>query len=69
MSTSQQREAVARLVTYCDCLIQRGKLPSLDELNLRHFTNEVCAAFDMAPCEDRLEAELLAIRQIMEKAS
>lgn len=47
METNQQREAVARLTTYCEQMIARGKLPALDETNLRAFVNETCAAFEM----------------------
>lgn len=66
MHTGRQREAVAKLTTYCEALIQRGKLPMLDEVNLRNFVNETCAAFDMAPIYER---QLDAVRAEMEKAS
>lgn len=63
---TKQREAVANLTTYCERMIARGKLPMLDEVNLRSFVNEVCAAFDMAPVYDR---QLEVVRIEMEKAS
>lgn len=60
------REAVAKLCTYCERMIQRGQLPILDEMNLRNFVNEACAAFDMAPVYER---ELEVARIEMEKVS
>ena len=65
MTPNQQRAAVARLVTYCETMVQRGQLPTLDETNLRHFINEACTAFEMAPCQDRLEQDLEIIRKAM----
>lgn len=53
MNISDQRIAVANLVTYCERMIDRGHLPALDETNLRYFVNETCTAFDMAPVRDR----------------
>ena len=53
MNASDQRAAVARLTSYCEQMIERGKLPALDEMNLRYFVNETCTAFDMAPVRDR----------------
>jgi hypothetical protein len=53
MNASDQRIAVANLVTYCERMICRGHLPALDETNLRYFVNETCTAFDMAPVQDR----------------
>ena len=64
MSPNQQREAVARLCTYCETIIWRGKLPMLDEMNLRIFVNEACSAFGMAPVYDR---QLEAVRIEMER--
>lgn len=69
MTPSIQREAVARLTTYCENLISRGRLPQLDELNLRTFVNETCTAFGMAPVRDSYERDLDAVSEIMEKAS
>ena len=69
MNPHFQREAVARLTTYCERMIQRGKLPMLDEINLRTFVNEVCNAFDMALVQDRFEADLDVIRKCMERMS
>jgi hypothetical protein len=65
MNTATQREAVAKLATYCERMIQRGKLPLLDEMNLRTFVNEACTAFNMAPVQDRLEQDLQIIREVM----
>jgi hypothetical protein len=67
MPDNQQRAAVAKLATYCENMIARGKLPMLDEMNLRNFVNETCAAFDMPLVQDRLEQDLQAIRQCMER--
>lgn len=52
MNASFQRETVAKLTSYCERMIMRGKLPELDELNLRVFVNLTCSAFDMAPLND-----------------
>lgn len=51
--SADQREAVARLTTYCERMIARGQLPTLDEMNLRVFVNNTCAAFGMALVQDR----------------
>lgn len=56
MNASDQRIAVANLASYCEKMIERGKLPALDEMNLRYFVNETCAAFDMALVQDRTRA-------------
>lgn len=71
--TSQQRTALARLTSYCERLIQSGKLAAITELNLRYFVNETCAAFDMAPVQnnvslDDLDRDLNIIRQVLERA-
>lgn len=55
MPDSEQREAVARLTSYCERMIERGSLPALDELNLRNFVNQTCTAFGMALVRDRRE--------------
>lgn len=73
LETSQQRAALARLVTYNERLIQSGKLSPITELNLRHFVNETCAAFDMAPVQnnvslDDLDRDLAVVRQVLERA-
>jgi hypothetical protein len=68
VNDNQKREAVAKLCTYAEGIIQRGKLPELDETNLRFFVNEACSAFDMVPCQDRLETELQIVRTEMERA-
>lgn len=57
MTPSSQRIAVAELVTFCQQLIERGRLPEKDEVNLRYFVNETCTAFDMALVQDRASAE------------
>lgn len=58
--TNSQRAAVSRLVTYCERLIQSDKLGELTEMNLRHFVNETCNAFDMAPVwQDNVSLEEL----------
>lgn len=53
--STEQREAVARLTTYCERMISRGQLPALDETNLRVFVNKTCTAFGMALVQDRIE--------------
>lgn len=50
---SAQREAVARLVTQCERMIQSGLLPERDELNLREYVNAACSEFEMAPVASR----------------
>jgi hypothetical protein len=60
MNISDQRAAVARLTSYCERIIERGKLPALDEMNLRYFVNETCTAFDMAPVQDRISSNVEA---------
>lgn len=61
-----QRTSVARLTSYCERLIQSGRLEAMTELNLRHFVNDTCAAFDMCPVQqdnvslDQLDRQLLA---------
>ncbi len=52
MSRDFKREAVARLTTACESIIQRGLLDAEEELALRTFTNVVCNAFDMAPVQE-----------------
>jgi hypothetical protein len=51
--TTRQREAVARLTTFCERLIRDGKLPGAAEAELRLHTNAACAAFNMAPVYER----------------
>lgn len=69
--TNRQRTAVARLTTYCECLIQSDKLSALTELNLRRLVNEACSAFDMAPVRqdnmslDELDQQLSVIAPIV----
>lgn len=50
---SFQREAVARLTTYCEKLAQSGSLSFDQELQLRALTNITCTAFDMATVVER----------------
>lgn len=64
-----QREAVARLVTQCERMIQRGGLPMNDEVVLRTLVNLACNAFDMAPIQDaEYEHDLNVIKAVMERA-
>lgn len=51
--TNRQREAVARLTTFCERIIQGGKLPGAQECELRLYVNQVCNAFDMATVQER----------------
>lgn len=51
-----QREAVARLTTACESIIQRGLLDTDEEFALRTYTNVVCNAFDMAPVQEAEQA-------------
>lgn len=69
MNINHQRETVAKLTTYCEQMISRGRLPLLDEMNLRTFVNETCSAFDMMPVQDRLEQNLEIVRREMGRAS
>lgn len=50
---NRQREAVARLTTFCERLIQARQLPGALEAELRLHTNAACAAFNMAPVHER----------------
>jgi hypothetical protein len=69
MNPHFQRETVARLVTHCERIIQRGTLAPKDELNLRTLVNLACSAFDMAPVQDAaFEHDLAVIRSCMERA-
>lgn len=64
-----QRETVARLVTHCERIIQKGSLAQNDEMNLRVLVNLTCNAFDMAPVQDaEFEADLAVIKSVMERA-
>jgi hypothetical protein len=54
--TTQQREAVARLTTYCERLIAKGALSENQELALRQHVNNACTAFNMAPVQERVGA-------------
>lgn len=65
MNDNHKRESVAKLTTYCERMIQRGQLPALDEVNLRTFVDETCAAFDMAPVQDGFDRDLNVIREVM----
>lgn len=56
METTRQREAVARLTTCCERIIQGAKLPGALEAELRLHTNAACSAFDMLPVYDRTTA-------------
>lgn len=51
--SNQQREAVARLTTFCERLIQAGQLPAQLEAELRVHTNAACDAFNMVPVHER----------------
>lgn len=51
--TNPQREAVARLTTFCERLIHGGKLPGAQECELRLYVNQVCNAFDMATVQEK----------------
>lgn len=53
MNASYQREAVARLTTYCETLISRGVLSEDKEIYLRALVNTTCEAFDMATVAER----------------
>lgn len=62
-----QREAVARLTTFCERLISSGDLSPTNVINLRTFVNITCNAFDMAPVQDDFEKDLAVIRECMER--
>lgn len=51
--TNQQREAVARLASFCELLIVGGKLSGAQEWELRLYVNATCAAFNMVPVQER----------------
>lgn len=55
--TNRQREAVARLTTFCECIISAGQLPGATECELRLHVNAACSAFNMAPVQDRATRE------------
>jgi hypothetical protein len=55
--TTRQREAVARLTTFCEGMINGGKLPGATEAALRLHVNAACSAFGMAPVYDRTARE------------
>lgn len=47
-----QRACVARLVTACESIIQRGLLDADEEHALRVLTNATCEAFKMTKVEE-----------------
>jgi hypothetical protein len=67
MNPHFQREAVARLTTYCERMIRAGEVSPKHELHLRTLVNLACTAFDMAPVIDDFERDLSIIRQVMER--
>lgn len=69
VETTRQREAVARLTTFCERLIEAGKLPGALEAELRLHTNAACAAFDMPQVYERNATVAEPLRAVLNSFS